>query len=46
MAIVDRWEIFKDYPSETSTIEDANDYNALEAVASYLSLKDKKNYVT
>lgn len=42
MAIVDRWEIFNDYPSETSTVEDAKDYNALEALASYLSSEDKK----
>ncbi|KTD74357.1 hypothetical protein [Legionella tucsonensis] len=43
MAIVDEWKIDKDYPSETSSPEDERDYNPLEAVASYLSKRDKKN---
>ncbi|AWN75202.1 hypothetical protein LEAN103870_11940 [Legionella anisa] len=43
MAIVDEWIIDKDYPSETYAPEDAEDYNPLEAVASYLSKEDKKN---
>ncbi|QLZ70044.1 hypothetical protein FOLKNPGA_03744 (plasmid) [Legionella sp. PC1000] len=42
-AIVDEWKIDKDYPSEISAPEDAEDYNDLEAVASYLSKNDKKN---
>ncbi|WP_454786002.1 hypothetical protein [Legionella sp. WA2024007413] len=41
MAVVDDWSIYDEYPSETSTIEDAEDYNVLEALAAYLSTEDK-----
>lgn len=43
MAIVDGWVIDDAYPSEASVVEDAEDYNPLEALASYLSTEDKQN---
>lgn len=44
MAIVDEWEIDNNYPSEVSATENDEDYNPLEAVVSYLSVDDKKNF--
>ena len=42
MSVVDEWEIDDAFPSETSQIENADGYNSLEALASYLSKEDKK----
>lgn len=42
MATVDEWQIDDNLPSETDQIKDAEDCNSLEAVVSYLPIKDKK----
>ncbi|KTD04025.1 hypothetical protein [Fluoribacter gormanii] len=43
MAIVDGWSIYDEYPSETTTNVNAEDYNLLEALVSYLSTEDKES---
>lgn len=43
MAIVDGWSIYDEYPSETTTNVNAEDYNVLEALVSYLSTEDKES---